>query len=225
MQAVILAGGFGTRLAHIVKDVPKPMAPVAQRPFLSYVLRDLAKKGVTKAVLAVGYKKECIENFFGTSFAGCQLFYSEEESPLLTGGAVKKALLQCDDDDVFVVNGDTFFDVDLAHMYIYHKEKHADLTLAVKRMQDFSRYGTVESREGRVFAFLEKQPRKQGMINGGVYLLWRRLLEDMPDAFSLEKDFMEKKIGEKRIFAFGSEGYFIDIGVEEDYLKAQREFF
>ena len=112
MEAIILAGGFGTRLQSVVHDVPKPMAPVADKPFLAYLLDQLDRQGCTHAILAVGYKKEVIQNFFGSNYKGISLSYSVEDKPLLTGGALKKALKQATEDAVLVLNGDTFFDVD-----------------------------------------------------------------------------------------------------------------
>lgn len=226
MEAIVLAGGFGTRLRHIVSDVPKPMAPVAGRPFLEYILRDLAAKGVTRAVLAVGYMAECIENHFGTSFAGVELVYSREDRPLFTGGAIKQALAQCTQENVLVVNGDTFFDVDLAALERVHTEHSAVLTVATKEMTDFDRYGTVRTdADGRIVAFEEKKPYARGAINGGVYLLRRGALDEIEsEKFSFEQEFMERFVGEGRFFACPCDGYFIDIGIPEDYARAQEDF-
>ena len=113
-EAIVLAGGFGTRLAHIVSDVPKPMAPVCGRPFLRFILDDLQKKGVERIILATGYKRECIEEFFGTHYRGMEIVYSPEDTPLGTGGAIKRALSLCREDWVAVLNGDTYFDVDFS---------------------------------------------------------------------------------------------------------------
>lgn len=226
MEAIVLAGGFGTRLAHIVSDVPKPMAPVCGHPFLEYILRDLSSKGIMRVILAVGYKADCIERFFQDRFEGMELVYSLEEKPLFTGGAVKMALSRCRDENVFIVNGDTFFDVDLAAMAKCHQATGAVLTVATKEMEHFSRYGTVESDEsGRITAFREKKPCRRGAINGGIYLLKRNALEEIPrEKFSFEQEYMEAKVGAVPFFAFPSSGYFIDIGIPEDYAKAQEDF-
>lgn len=131
----------------------------------------------------------------------------------------------CDEDNVFVVNGDTYFSVDLKEMLKCHKTHKADFSLVVKELQNFDRYGTVIfDDDGRVKAFREKQNTIKGYINGGVYCLKRELLRDFPEEkFSLEKDFMEKFLTEKKFYAYISEGYFIDIGIPENYYRAQKE--
>lgn len=226
MEAIVLAGGFGTRLAHIVSDVPKPMAPVCGKPFLQYILDDLANQKVSRVILAVGYKAECIESFFGNAYRGMELVYSLEQQPLFTGGAIKKALAFCKDSEVFILNGDTFFEVPLLEMAAAHREKGALLTIATKQMVDFDRYGTVQTDAvGRILHFEEKQPCAQGAINGGVYLIQRAALESVPaEAFSFETEFMEKQVEQKIFCAFPSDGYFIDIGIPQDYAKAQEDF-
>lgn len=218
MEAIVLAGGFGTRLAHVVSDVPKPMAPVCNRPFLRFILDDLQAKGIERVVLAVGYKQEVIRDYFGAHYRGMQIVYSSEDTPLFTGGAIKKALQSCSVERVFVVNGDTFFDVDLHAM----QRESAPLVVAVKRMKKFSRYGTVQIEDGRIQAFREKQPCDEGLINGGIYLVNRTILEDYPkDKFSFENEILETKTAEIEMAAVESEGYFIDIGIPEDYAAAQ----
>ena len=227
MEAIVLAGGFGTRLRHIVPDVPKPMAPMdaAGTPFLQFLLDELLRQGVERVVLSTGYLDEVIVSYFGTSYRGMAIQYSHEDTPLFTGGAVKKALTCCAEPQVFVLNGDTFFGVDLPAMLQQHCAQRADFTIAVKEMRDFDRYGTVVFGEDRrIQAFCEKQPCACGWINGGVYCLRRDLLQDFPqEKFSLEKDFMEKYPEKLRLSAFLSDGYFIDIGIPEDYYRAQRE--
>jgi len=188
MEAIVLAGGFGTRLAHVVSDVPKPMAPVCGRPFLRFILDDLQVKGMERVILAVGYRQEIIREYFGGQYRGMQILYSTEDTPLFTGGAIKKALCLCRDDRVFVVNGDTFFDADLNAML----EEETPIVVAVKRLEKFSRYGTVHVSDGRITGFTEKCPCEEGLINGGVYLISRTLLEDIPkEKFSLETEVLE----------------------------------
>ena len=158
MEAIVLAGGFGTRLSHVVSDLPKPMVPICNRPFLEYILLDLSKKGITEVVLAVGYKSDIIYNWFGESYFGVKLIYSYEDKPLFTGGAIKKALLSCANEEIFIVNGDTLFDVDLHSMYVIHKKSNAMLTIAIKEMTNFSRYGTVKFDENNhITSFEEKK--------------------------------------------------------------------
>lgn len=226
MEAVILAGGFGTRLQKVVHDVPKPMAPVAGKPFLSYLLDQLDRQGCTHAVLAVGYKREVIQNYFGSGYKRISLSYSVEDKPLLTGGALKKALQMVTEDAVLVLNGDTFFGVDFSKMMDFHYRTHSDATLAVKELRDFSRYGTVHFDDDyRITKFVEKKACPKGFINGGVYVLNRNLFCDIPqDKFMMEKDFLEKYIDTKLFSAFPCDSYFIDIGIPEDYEKANKEF-
>ena len=224
MEAIILAGGFGTRLQHVVADVPKPMAPVAGRPFLEYVLDDLKSKGVSRAVLAVGYRQEVIREHFGAAYRGMEIIYSSEDTPLFTGGAIKQALEQCREASVVIVNGDTFFDVDLPGMLRFAEESDAPLVIATRHMVNFDRYGVIRSSNARVTAFEEKRPRDEGDINGGIYIVKRDLLRDMPVKFSFEKDFMERFVNEVAMYVYPSAGYFIDIGIPEDYARAQADF-
>lgn len=226
VEAIVLAGGFGTRLAHVVSDVPKPMAPVCGKPFLQYILDDLANKGVERVVLAVGYKRECIEEHFGPTYAGIELVYSPEDRPLLTGGAIRQAMGRIRGERAFIVNGDTYFDVSLDEMERAHVQSGAVLTIAVKPMRCFDRYGTVSTDTNRrVTAFLEKKPCEAGEINGGIYLLEKAEMTAIElEKFSFETAYMEAHVTDRPIYAFRSEGYFIDIGVPEDYARAQRDF-
>lgn len=226
MEAIVLAGGFGTRLSHIFSDVPKPMALVNDEPFLKYIFRYLRRNKIDRVVLATGYKSEVIKECFKTNYHGIEIIYSNEDEPLGTGGAIKKALSYCFDDNVFIINGDTYFDVNLHEMYKFHNKKNADLTIATKQMNDFERYGNVVFAEDkRILDFQEKSYRKSGYINGGIYLLSKMILNIIDnDKFSFEKDFMELMVKKDDFYSFNSEGFFIDIGVPEDYYKAQNDF-
>lgn len=223
-EAIVLAGGFGTRLAHVVPDVCKPMAPVAGRPFLRFIMDQLAAAGFDRAVVADGYRRERIEGFFGPAYRGMAIEYSPEETPLLTGGAVKKALSRCESDWVFVLNGDTWLDVDFAAMEAAACDAPEGVSsvIAVKRMRDFERYGTVDvDSDGTLTAFHEKRPCEEGLINAGVYLLRRDALNNMPEKFSLESDYFEHVVGDGALYAVECPGGFIDIGVPGDYELAQ----
>lgn len=223
-EAIVLAGGFGTRLAHVVPDVCKPMAPVAGRPFLRFIMDQLAAAGFDRVVVADGYRREQIEGFFGPEYRGAAIEYSPEVTPLLTGGAVKRALSRCESDWVFVLNGDTWLDVDFAAMEAAAAvaPENASAVIAVKRMRDFERYGTVDVDAcGALTAFHEKRPCEEGLINAGVYLLRRDALDGMPDKFSLESDYFERVVGDGELLAVECAGGFIDIGVPEDYELAQ----
>lgn len=223
-EAIVLAGGFGTRLAHVVSDVCKPMAPVAGRPFLRFIMDQLAAAGFDRVVVADGYRREQIEGFFGPTYRGMSIEYSPEETPLLTGGAVKRALNSCQSDWVFVLNGDTWLDADFSAMEAAACDapEGVSAVIAVKRMRDFERYGTVDvGADGALTAFHEKRPCEEGLINAGVYLLLRDALNNMPVKFSLESDYFERVVGEGALCAVECPGGFIDIGVPEDYEFAQ----
>jgi len=223
MQAIILAGGFGTRLQNVVSNIPKPMAPIRGIPFLSFILEQLNKNNFEKIVLAVGYMGEKIENFYGAKYKNLKLRYSYEDSPLGTGGCIKKALSLVDDDYVFVINGDTFFDVNFNDL---QKSKH--VTIACKYMKDTSRYGKVVFDADRIIKeFQEKKPKNTGHINGGIYYINSNIFDDfnLGEIFSIEKDFFETYLYDLKIEAYVSDGYFIDIGIPEDYERAQNELF
>lgn len=225
MEAIILAGGLGTRLSHMVPNVPKPMAPVCGKPFLEYILNYLNNSEITRVIMATGYKHEVIEQYFHRQYKKIELCYSIEDTPLFTGGAIKKALQDCGEPYVYVINGDTFFDVNLDVMYQFHVQQNSDLTIAMKYLKQFERYGTLALDDSRITGFCEKQKTEAGYINGGIYLMRRNLLEQIrEEKFSFESDFMEKKVNELFFTAFESKGYFIDIGVPEDYAKAQVDF-
>ena len=225
MEAIILAGGFGTRLAQVVKDVPKPMAEVAGKPFLVYIVEDLITQGVDRIVMAVCYKKECIMDFFGSNYHGAEIAYSVEDTPLFTGGAIKKALEQCREERVLIINGDTFFSVDLQKMRQFSLERGETVAIAVKEMVDFDRYGEEElDSTQKVVAFYEKAPCDRGWINGGIYDLKADCLRDYPTKFSLEQECFPKLLQAGKIAAFPSAGFFIDIGIPEDYDRAQTLF-
>lgn len=225
MEAIILAGGFGTRLRHVVKDVPKPMAPVAGQPFLKYIVEEVIRQGVTRIIMAVHYKKEDIMSYFGNIYSGVPIIYSIEEQPLFTGGAVKMAMVNCKEEYVWIINGDTYFNVPMRHMMDEVTEKDMVAAIAVKEMEDFSRYGKVElDKNGTVVKFHEKCFCKKGWINGGIYVLRRDSLKDYPKRFSLEENFFPILLKDKKLYAFPSNGYFVDIGVPEDYNRAQVHF-
>lgn len=224
MEVIILAGGFGTRLAHITKDVPKPMAPIKRIPFLAYILGYLQKFDVRKIVMATGYKSEIIEQYFGNEYKRMEIVYSVETEPLGTGGAIKKALNYCDSKSVAVINGDTYFDIDLIEMRKFHHEEKSKLTIGLKKMFNFERYGTVEIQNNDIVKFNEKRSMSEGYINGGIYIVDKEIFNGIGEKkFSFEKDYMEKFVSKEKFKSFISDGYFIDIGVPEDYYRANKE--
>ena len=226
-EAIILAGGFGTRLSHVVSDVPKPMAPVYGRPFLCYLLDRLVDAGVSRVILATGYKHECIETYFGTQYRGIEIVYSNEDTPLFTGGAIRQAALQIQSDELVVLNGDTLFDIDLQKLYNFHVQQQANLSIALRQVNDTSRYGSVTCTNGHIVAFHEKtESQGAGDINGGIYAINRAWLmsQPLPTKFSFEKELMQPMAGQAGFYGLRFKDYFIDIGVPEDYYRAQEEF-
>ena len=232
IPAIILAGGLGTRLRSVISDLPKPMAPVAGQPFLHYIFLYLQKQGITDVVLSVGYKSEVIKEFFGDKYAGINIRYAVENEPLGTGGGIRQAMSLIDS-DAYVLNGDTFFDVDLKDLYEFYTMRASDIALALKRMHHFDRYGTVEiGNKDRVLQFQEKRYKAEGLINGGVYVINKNLfkkVEEIEDTiisqrFSFEKDILEKHLLPLHYQGKEFGGYFIDIGIPEDYERAQTDF-
>ncbi|HEG6758154.1 TPA: nucleotidyltransferase family protein [Campylobacter jejuni] len=214
MQAIILCGGLGTRLKSVIKDIPKPMAPINDKPFLEFIFKYLKKQGVKEVVLAVSYKYEVIQEYFKYKFLGIKIKYSMEKEPLGTGGAIKEAL-KFIKNEAYVLNGDTFFEIDLSKL----KLNRSKICLALKQMNDFDRYGTVElDSENYIKIFKEKEFRKQGLINGGIYLLDKNIFKDfiLQEKFSFE-GFLQENYAKLKARAEIFDDYFIDIGVPEDY--------
>lgn len=225
LGGIILAGGLGTRLRDVVPDLPKCMAPVAGRPFLFYVINALRMEGIERFIFSLGYKHEIIEKYLSDEFSRLDYKCVVEKEPLGTGGAIQLACKNASDENVVVANGDTLFKINIEHLASVHFKYDADCTLALKPMKDFDRYGTVELNENIVRSFHEKQFCKEGLINGGVYILNKEkfLSNNFPDKFSFEKDFLEPKATSGKIAGVPQDGYFIDIGIPEDYNKAQED--
>jgi len=225
MEAIILAGGKGTRLQSVISNLPKPMADINGRPFLSYLLRFLSTKGVRKVVLSVGYKHEVITSYFSNRFENMTIRYAIENEPLGTGGALVESLKHVTEKTVFLLNGDSFFNVDVKRLYKYHRSHEFDVTLALKEMHNFDRYGTVIIENNKVISFEEKVYKSSGYINGGVYVLQSSFLADFPhsETFSFETEILQRYIHQLSVGAFVDNGYFIDIGIPEDYVRAQHD--
>jgi D-glycero-alpha-D-manno-heptose 1-phosphate guanylyltransferase len=223
MQAIVLAGGLGTRLRGVVDDVPKPMAPVRGRPFLAFVLDQLADTGFHTAVLAVGYRHEAIRSHFGEVYRGLALRYSVEDEPLGTGGAIRLAWAEIAASDVFVLNGDTYLELDARAMLKAHVHHRAQLSLAVCHVPDAKRYGALNVSEGIVRGFREKGQAGPGWINGGTYILGAGLRDRLPEraAFSFEHELLVPDTQYLQPLAFPTSGLFIDIGIPEDYRRAE----
>jgi D-glycero-alpha-D-manno-heptose 1-phosphate guanylyltransferase len=226
MECILLAGGLGTRLSGVVSDVPKCMAPVAGEPFLAHLLQYLEQQFVDSVILSLGYKSEVVIEYLRHKAFTFKISWVLEPEPLGTGGGIRRALMKSKEEDVFILNGDTMFDVDLRSMKAAFSKEHKAI-LALKPMQDFERYGSVELNEhNEIITFNEKQFRKEGLINGGVYLLnkSKSALASFPEKFSFEKEFLEPEALNHSLQGFVSNGYFIDIGIPEDYYKAQEDF-
>ncbi|ECR3474176.1 D-glycero-D-manno-heptose 1-phosphate guanosyltransferase [Campylobacter coli] len=214
MQAIVLAGGLGTRLRSVVQDLPKPMAPINGKPFLAFVLEYLKKQGITEIILSVSYKYELIQEYFKDEFHGMKIHYNIEKELLGTGGAIKDAL-KFIQNQAYVLNGDTIFDIDLKKLAL----NDSKICIALKQMQNFDRYGTVNvDNQGIVTSFEEKVFKKRGLINGGIYLLKKDIFDnfDLEKKFSFEK-FLQENFELLKIQTQIFNDYFIDIGVPQDY--------
>lgn len=219
--ALILAGGLGKRLRSVVLDRPKPMAMVRGVPFLEMLIDSLADKGVRRFVLLTGYKAEAIEDHFGSNYRrDLEIVFSHEHSPLGTGGAVRNA-------DAFatypslLVNGDTFFDVDLRKLLQFHMDTGVDVTLSLFKVEDVSRYGSVEvDQRGMVIGFREKDENitEPGLINAGLSLLSKHLINSLPPgSFSMEREIFPSLVGSGKMFGLLQQRPFFDIGTPESY--------
>ncbi|HNR16504.1 MAG TPA: HAD-IIIA family hydrolase [Chitinophagaceae bacterium] len=225
-EAIILAGGLGTRLREAVPDLPKCMAPVAGRPFLFHVINYLRSQGVEKFIFSLGYKHELIEAYLSAQFPTLSYQCVIEDEPLGTGGAILLACSKATEKDIVVTNGDTLFKVDLHQAALFHINNFAECTLLLKPMTRFDRYGVVETDEEQlVKSFKEKQYYGSGNINGGIYILNKDkfLDEEFPAKFSFEKHYLEKFYPVRRIYGLVHDSYFIDIGIPEDYNRVQSE--
>ena len=222
IEAVILAGGMGTRLHEVVPDLPKPMAPVNGKPFLWYLLKWLTEYPVSKIILSTGYKHESIISYFGNSFEGIPVKYTIEKEPLGTGGGLVFAAGKASGSDFIVINGDTYFPIDLNRLCSFHTGHSAFITVALKKMKDFSRYGTIEYTDGKILQFHEKKFCHDGFINGGIYVMNRNMLmsRHLPEIFSLEKDVLEKSTETGDLFGMAFNEPFLDIGIPEEYRRA-----
>lgn len=226
-EAIILAGGLGTRLRSAVPDLPKCMAPVNGRPFISYLIDSLLHQQVENIIFSLGYKHEVIEDYVKQQYPGLQYQTVIEREPLGTGGAIRLACKTAVDTSVLVFNGDTYFDVDLKAFSAFHQDRTAHCTIALKPMRNVDRYGIVElDEDSSIRTFKEKDEYEAGMINGGVYALDVNsfLEEELPDRFSFELDYLQKYHSERRMYGFREDGYFIDIGIPADFQKAQTDF-
>ena len=225
-DVVILAGGLGTRLRSVVSDVPKCMAPVGGRPFLDWILRWTSRFEVNRIILSLGYMGNIVTDWMesGCRFSPVPVDWVIEETPLGTGGGIRLAMRKVSTERTVVMNGDTFFNVDLDALCAFNEAVGSPLTVALKPMTGFDRYGSVTlDGDGRITSFNEKRYCEKGLINGGVYCMDSSfgLMEDKPDKFSFEKEVLEPLSGHGILSGFVSDGAFIDIGIPEDWELAQ----
>lgn len=225
-EAIVLAGGLGTRLRSEIGTLPKPLASVNGKPFLQILLNYLKLNGIDRVILAVGYKWEMIEAQFGNVYNGIEIVYSVENEPLGTGGALKLALAQVKSDCVFVFNGDTLFSIPLLDLAQAHLQKDVECTLALNYLEKNVRHGNVLlNEENFIQQFIEKGEAGAGFINGGIYLLKKtalsRFMANTP--FSFELDYLTKHADEKTLLGIPFDAYFKDIGIPEDYHQFERD--
>jgi len=227
VTAVILAGGMGTRLQNIVSDRPKVMAEINGKPFLYYVLDQLAGFDIKRVVISTGYMADKIEEVIGFSYKGLKVKYSREETPLGTAGALKLAGQAMDTEYCLVMNGDSYTEFDPVSLFMIHKQKNANITILVKAVSNTSRFGTIQMNEqNEIVKFVEKRDSTgAGFINAGVYIMKTSALQKIPDKApcSLEYDFFPAMIG-KGIYGYETLGRFIDIGTPESYSQAEKFF-
>lgn len=224
MEAIVLAGGLGTRLKKRVPDLPKSMALISGRPFMEILLGKLSRSGFTRVVLSLGYMSEKLTAHFGHSYRGVELVYEVERQPLGTGGAIRAALAHCRSDHVFVFNGDTYLDLEVDEVESMWRSNLRPI-IVVRAVDDIARYGGVQMSGGRVIAFHEKGRTGAGLINAGCYVLPKNAPHDFPPEqhFSFERDYLIQAVQRLHFDGFVTGGYFIDIGVPEDYARAQIE--
>lgn len=225
-EAIVLAGGLGTRLKEVVADVPKPMAPINGRPFLDILLYNLSKKGIHKVVLSVGYMADVIQDYFGSTKYGLEIIYNTEKVPLGTGGGIYSSLKICTSEAVLILNGDTFIDFDYKLIYeLWHKNKKPIILTRI--VNDTSRYGKITIANNKIKSFSNEHITKEEnkVINAGVYILPKNILDQYSDndVFSFESDFLPNAVTSRDFYSVQSDDYFIDIGIPEDYERAQTE--
>lgn len=227
IQAVILAGGKGTRLQSVVADRPKVLAEVNGRPFIHYLLDYLNQSGIQRAVLCTGYMADMVGDVLGNWYNGMELSYSREAEPLDTAGAVRLALPKIDSDPALVMNGDSFYRADLNGFYKHYVEKRANGMLMLAQVDNIERYGSVRMTEsGEIAAFEEKQAGSgRGLVNAGIYLLSRELIESIASGrpVSFEREVFPFWVG-RGLFGFPSDGTLLDIGTPQSFASAD-DFF
>lgn len=226
LTALVLAGGFGTRLQSVVKDVPKPMADVRGEPFLAHLMRYYIAQGVTQFILSVGYKAEVIQNYFGDRFDSANIRYIVETTPLGTGGAIKRALSQVPAEwqPQLILNGDTWYEPNVLQLKSFAQAKRRPVCLSVKTIPVNDRYGSVLlEANGNINGF-RSEPNDNANINAGCYLIepiaLRAVLSSYPETFSFEADCLPRLAKAEQLSGYVMDATFLDIGIPVDYAKA-----
>lgn len=228
MKAIVLAGGFGKRLGHLTLSTPKPMLEIHNKPFICYLFDRLSFFEIDEVILCIHYQKDKFKKYFSKYYKKLKITFSEEKKPLGTGGAIKNALKYIDNDDpFFIMNGDSFLDIDLGILKDFHVSNNLDLTITIKRMNNCKRYGQIILNNKKISKFLYPGKNVPGFINSGVYISHRQIFKSiiLKSIFSFEKDFLKKNISNIKSMCFKTDDYFIDIGVVEDYRKLCNEYY
>lgn len=222
LETIILAGGKGTRLASLLHEIPKPMIDVDGKPFLHYQFEWLKKNGVKHVILSVGHQAQVIVDYFRDNYLDIQIQYYIEQKPLGTGGAITSCLSKIQGQEFMVLNGDTFFPISLTDLIQKHQKNNHVVTLALKELHEFDRYGTVHVNEyQQITGFEEKGYKARGLINGGIYLFNKDNFDVtlFPEVFSIERDYFEAYFSQTPMYGYVYKDYFRDIGIPEDYYK------
>jgi D-glycero-alpha-D-manno-heptose 1-phosphate guanylyltransferase len=221
-EAIVLAGGFGSRLRALVSAVPKPMADINGRPFLEIVLDKLVAGGVERVIISLGYMAEVVMDHFGPIYKGLEVVYEVEETPLGTGGAIRQSLARCFSDHILVLNGDTYVELDQKELGAFYSQVQKPTVVACE-VDDVSRYGKLKIVDGLIRGMAEKESSGKGYINSGVYVLPVNSLDvyEPGSTFSFEDGYLKIQAESGNLHLFRTKGKFIDIGIPEDYLKAQ----
>jgi D-glycero-alpha-D-manno-heptose 1-phosphate guanylyltransferase len=228
VSAAILAGGLGTRLRPVIADRPKVLAPVHGRPYLTFLLEQLAAALVEEVVLLTGFQADLVRGTLGEVYGGMRVLYSEESVPLGTAGAIRWALPKLSAPTVLLLNGDSYCDVNLTVFHNFHDRCAAHVSLVLARVPGASRFGKVcVDNHSRVKRFEEKTAvHATNWINAGIYLLERPLIEEIPMGrrLSLEHDLFPAWVERFRFCGFRCAGRFLDIGTPQAYAEAERFF-
>lgn len=230
MRALILAGGLGTRLREVISDVPKPMAPILNKPFLEILINYWIKQGVDEFYLSVGYKAQVIKDHFKDQYSGYPVHYIYEDEPKGTGGALVLALSQIQDHSkpLVVMNGDTFSEVNFKKMFKEHLDKKSKLTVALREVEKNDRYsGITLDKDNKIIQFSNRDLNSKNLlINSGLYIIEPKVFDSLDlsldQNYSLEDQIFPMLIEQNQsIYGYQTDGKFIDIGVPVDFLKAQ----